>query len=679
MPTAAKLAAEFSDRECKQIMSRNGLPSTPYCSIENRYVELSKTGKIEALLAAYDKLVRPDTSPNPRAKQIKHDAMEVLAEAPVSKQEAAAPIRPASAQPRRVTVLVNRRDKPSKMQAVDPTQPQPEATRSGRIRRAKGIFDNSSSLLPPQSETEAKLTKNISRGTLVVQKNWLTQSSKDTASIVTRYEERQALAPQPSLPQGKLSWLAPRYGPCVWQVLAEPVEAKMDELYGPCKHGIRKTRCKECGGAYFNAGSADNNDLLDDDYPQWHAGMRRQWQQIRAQRPSRKRRALLEAKCKRKKCPGCDDCRRKPSILTKLAAKHASDPDADSTKVGSKKRRALTREQTTVATKIIRPYWDLQTGKSTWDSDGDTAEDLVQLVNDQLRADDLPANYTLQNLRSWKKNAHYKWTCTQNQRIPPSWNAKGATMHRFSGVPDTPSDESSDWSDGSPPEHAPPLPRARPKGKAASRAKSSGKRPPSGNNAKGNTPPGQPSLSTDCAACKGMQRAHTCLPWARCAPWDEKLVQDSPRKRQRAAPKSKKDGKASTGGDGAPPQQQRKRVRQSSSWKALAEPKLSELVRIVDHTGATTYRVVARKQMTAGAAKHAAHKYVAVTEANCLSEKTVPRKLTPPIRKPRATGSREPKFGPDGKPPPAIRCKCRKSKCLKMSVYAHRASHLPFA
>ena len=146
--------------------------------------------------------------------------------------------------------------------------------------------------------------------------------------------------------------------------------------------------------------------------------MRTKWAQIRAQRPSKKRRAAQEAKCKRKKCPGCDDC------LPKLSALQL-----DGESRAAKKRRALSRDQTTVATKIIRPYWNHRTGTASWDDSG--ADDLVQLINDQLDAEDLPPNYTLQNLRSWKKNAHYKWTCLQNQRIPPSWNTKGTKSPRL--------------------------------------------------------------------------------------------------------------------------------------------------------------------------------------------------------------------------------------------------------
>lgn len=658
VPTIANLSAEFSDRECKQIMSRNGIPSTPWSSVEKRYVELSKTGKIKSLIAAYQSLVPPDSSPNPRAKQAKpakpaKQAKQAKPEPQSTADVAGPPSQPAAARalgapkqpatravgapPRRITVLVHRRDKAHKLKAVNQTQPQPEATRSGRIRRARGIFDNSASQLPPQSRGEMKLTKSISRGTLAVQKNWLAHSSKEPASIVTRYEEHQALALRPPLlPQTKYSWLAPHFKPSFWEAAAKPLEAQFDEEFGPCKHGVRKTRCKACGGAYFNAGTDDCNHAVDDSYPEWYTEMRAQWKQIRSRRPSKKRRAALEAKCKRKKCPGCDDCRQHSSILTRLAQK-INAPDEEG-KV-AKRRRALTRDQTNVATQIIRPYWDTKTGKASWDSDENGAEDLVQLINDQLDAEDLAADYTLQNLRSWKKNAHYKWTCLQNQRIPPSWNTRGTKSARLD-----PNDMTS-W---------------------AKRDANKSSRKPKGRRYNGSKQSSHDTVES-CLACQGVQRAHTCEPWARSAPWDDKLVQDSPRKRR--APVAHKSTKGSKPKDTKSKQGkcdgQRKRQRSNSSKPY--EPRHTETVMTVDYTGATRFVVATRKPLSAGAAKHAARKFAAITEANCLSEKTVPRRLTPPIRK--SKGSRE-LVKPSGPAtiPPTIRCKCRKSKCLKMCV-----------
>jgi hypothetical protein len=164
-------------------------------------------------------------------------------------------------------------------------------------------------------------------------------------------------------------------------------------------------------------------------------------------------------------------------------------------------------------------------------------------------------------------------------------------------------------------------------------------------------------ISEPCLACQGIERVHTCEPWARSAPWDDKLLQDSPRKRR--APAAAKNPQNKSGkSDG-------QRKRQKSISSKPYESTLTETTMVVDHTGATRYIVTARKPLSAGAAKHAARKFASATEASCLSAKSIPRKLTPPIRKPKEAKDR----------PPAIRCKCRKSKCLKM--YVQKCSTIP--
>jgi hypothetical protein len=241
-------------------------------------------------------------------------------------------------------------------------------------------------------------------------------------------------------------------------------------------------------------------------------------------------------------------------------------------------------------------------------------------VNDQFDAEDLPQDYTLQNLRSWKKNAHYKWTCLQNQRIPPSWNTKGNKTPRLD-----PNDMTS-WEKTGP---------------SKSRGSSKTKRTNASKQRSG-------GVSEPCLGCQGVERAHTCEPWARSAPWDDKHLQDSPRKRR--APEAAKKSRSKSGkSDG---QRKRQKITTSKPYEATH----TEMIMVVDHTGATRYIVKARKPVSAPAAKHAARKFASDTEASCLSRKTVPRKLTPPIRQPKEAKDQL----------PAIRCKCRKSKCLKM-------------